>query len=333
MTAELPVVAMIAAYNEADVIGQVVGHLIRQGLLVYLLDDGSTDGTVAEAERFLGQGLLGIEALPPAAGASGEPARFRWTRILARKEALARELDAGWLIHHDADEFRESPWADVELLDAIRRVDALGYNAIDFELFDFRPTHDDFRPGGDVRAAFPYYEPGRPWDRAQVKCWKRGAAPVDLVSTGGHEALFPGRRVFPLRFVLRHYPVRGQAHGERKVFQERLPRFDPEERARAWHVQYDGIREGHRFVRDPAGLVRYDPVAARVQLSLRHRGVEALEAELAQARARAEALGGELAASTLEAGRLRAELAAVYASRSWRWMAPLRAAQRLLTGR
>src|SRR2546425_542988 len=99
-------VAIIAAYNEADLIAPVVGNLIEQGLQVYFLDDGSTDGTVAAVEPFLGRGVLAIEPLVPSIhdGRAG----FDWERILRRKAELARALDADWFVHHDADEFRES---------------------------------------------------------------------------------------------------------------------------------------------------------------------------------------------------------------------------------
>jgi hypothetical protein len=347
MEAPLRVVAIIAAYNEEDIIGQVVGNLVQQGVLVYLLDHGSTDRTVTEVEPFLGRGLIGVERFPGEGSGPGDPAPFPWTAILRRKEVLGEVLDARWVIHHDADEFREGPWSDVSLVDAIQRVDVLGYNAIDFELLNFWPTHDRFRIGDDPRQAFGFYEPGPAWDRVQIKCWKKTGARVDLVSSGGHEARFPGRRVFPLRFLLRHYPVRGQAHGERKVFRERVPRFDPEERKRGWHVQYEGLREGHRFIRDAAELTPYDPVSIRLLLALRHRGVEELEEAVSASRRDVDELGKrvegcerriaglelELAAAEREQRARERELADVLASRSWRWTAPLRATLRLLGGR
>src|SRR5207244_3194170 len=125
MPRDFSVVAIIAAYNEADVIGGVVRDLIDQGVTVYFLDDGSTDGTVAAVEPYLGRGVIGIERMAETRG--GRPGAFDWERLLRRKAELARQLDASWFIHHDADELRESPWAGVRLADAIRRVDALGY--------------------------------------------------------------------------------------------------------------------------------------------------------------------------------------------------------------
>ena len=345
-------VAIIAAYNEADVIGCVVGDLIEQGVQVYLLDDGSTDGTLAAVEPYRGRGLLEVERLSggegPAAGG------FEWERILRRKAQLAHELDADWFIHHDADEFRESPWPHLSLKAAIQLVDEAGFNTIDSTRFDFWPCHDRFRPGEDVRLAFTHYAPPAPYDRLQIRCWKRTDALVDLAGSGGHEVRFPGRKVFPVRFVLRHYPIRGQAHGERKVFTERRARFLAAERARGWHVQYDEAREGASFIRDPAMLTPYDADAVRLELLLRHRGVEALETALAESRRDAGRRQAELDARTMEAEHLRAEvqkrtvdlvrlqhvvedtarrLDAVYRSASWRWAAPLRATLRLVRGR
>src|SRR5262249_29705618 len=182
----------------------------------------------------------------------GRSDAFDWTRILERKASVARTIDADWFIHHDADEFRESPWRGMALVDAVARVDAAGYNAIDFASLDFWPTHDRFRPGDDVRAAFQRYADREPYDRLQVRAWKNTGDTVDLVSSGGHDVQFPGRRIFPLRFISRHYPIRGAAHGARKVFAERTGRFRSEERARGGEVQYDGENEGAQLIRDPA---------------------------------------------------------------------------------
>src|SRR5260221_6017207 len=212
MSSDLSVVAIIAAYNEADIIGHVVSDLINQGVQVYFLDDGSTDRTVAAVEPYVGRGVLAIERFT-APTIDGGPHGFEWERILLRKAQLARELDADWFIHHDADEFRESPWSGVSLTDAIRRVDALGFNAIDFAGLDFFPVSDGLRDGNDVRETLTSYAEPAPYDRLQIRCWQKTQG-LDLASSGGHEARFPGRHVFPLRFLLRHYPIRGQSHGE-----------------------------------------------------------------------------------------------------------------------
>ena len=352
MTRDFSVVALVAAYNEADILPAVIRALVAEGVGVYLLDHGSTDDTRQVLEPFLGQGLLAIEPFPGERFPQAQEA-FSWSAILERKRELSMELDADWFIHHDADEFRESIWEGVSLRDAIQRVDALGYNAIDFEVFNFWPTDNEFEPGTDPRSALPYYAAKNPWDKLQVKCWKKTTASPDLHSSGGHDVMFPGRQVFPLRFLLRHYPVRSQSHGEQKVFTDRRPRFVADERATGWHVQYDAFDEKAQFVKDPATLIEYDSRRARLHALSRHRGVDdladridsltqqlarrddslrALRAELGQRHeqlARAgeqnEHLEAALAAHQVEISRLDNELQALHASKSWRWMAPLRA--------
>src|SRR5580765_4919831 len=150
MSSDFSVVAIIAAYNEADIIEHVVSDLIDQGIHVYFMDDGSTDRTMAIVEQYLGRGVIGIEPRPDR-GRNAAPPAFEWERILRRKTQLATELDATWFIHHDADEFRESPWPHLSMKDAIRQVDALGFNAIDFASLDFWPVHNTFNAGDDVR--------------------------------------------------------------------------------------------------------------------------------------------------------------------------------------
>lgn len=299
------VVAIVSAYNEADVVGWVVRDLIAQGVSVYFLDDGSTDGTMEAVSPFVNRGVLRIEQL----GAAGStPERFEWEKILRRKEELAIEIEADWFIHHDADEFRESPWRGMALADAVALVDRLGFNAIDALSLDFWPTHDRFEAGTDVREAFTHYAPGASHDRRQIRCWKKSGARVDLASSGGHEAQFPGRRVFPIRFVQRHYPVRGQAHGERKVVLERGARFSPAERARGWHVQYDQAPAS--FLRDPATLTPFDGDRVRAELAINHRGVEELEDTQRALSARLNQEAAALAAARREVRDLEQKIAA-----------------------
>ena len=290
-------IALIAARNEADIISQVLEHLIREGLEIYLVDDASTDETVAEASRWLGRGLLHIEA-------RAEAPHFDWTALLKRKEELASQLDADWFIHHDADEFRESPWPDRTLAEAIRSVDALSYNAIDFRVLNFPPTHDEYGRGMDVREAFRHFEPAPPWDRFQIKAWKRGSTKVDLVSSGGHEVVFADRRVCPIQFLCRHYPIRGQAHGQTKVIHERKARFSQTEVDRGWHVQYTNVNHDSVFIRDRHELQEYDPAAVRAELltsgregylrRLEEQVGERLRRELAEQKATAERALAEL---------------------------------------
>ena len=254
------IVAIVSAFNEGDVIRSVVGDLVENGIDVYLIDNSSTDDTVEQAGFWLGKGLLHIERFPQDAGYPERSSReYVWTDILRRKEEIALHLGADWYLHADADEFRESPWEGLSLSQAIRKADASGWSAIHYSLYNFRPIDDSFVRGSDPRECLTAYEPGEWFDTIQIKTWKNPGQRVDLVSTGGHSVAFPGRKVCPVPFVLRHYPIRGETHGRRKVMAERLGRFAPEEKAKGWHVQYDEFRDaGKKFLFDPARLREWD---------------------------------------------------------------------------
>src|SRR5499433_791621 len=270
MTDSFRVVAVISAFNEEDIISAVIGHLVENGIDVYLIDNHSTDDTTKEASQWLGRGLLQIERFPPSLPSRCEtPGPFDWSGILRRKEKLATELSADWLIHHDADEFRESPWPGLTLKAAIRWVDKLGYNCINFQVLNFCPIDDNFQRGDDPRDYFTFFENGAEFDKVQLKCWKASKTQASLVRSGGHEVSFEGRRVFPISFLLRHYPIRGQRHGLKKVFAERKKRFLESERSKGWHIQYDQIHdENHYFLRDPATLRPFNLERARLELMM-----------------------------------------------------------------
>ena len=270
MSDSFHVIAIIAAFNEEDIISSVIRHLIDNGIDVYLIDNHSTDDTVEEASQWLGRGLLHIERFPQPLSPEYESlGLFDWSGILRRKEQLTTELSADWLIHHDADEFRESPWPGLTLKEAIRWVDKLGYNCINFQVLNFCPVDDNFQRGDDPREYFTFFENGAEFDKVQLKCWKVSKTKAFLVPSGGHEVRFEGRRAFPVSFLLRHYPIRGQRHGLKKVFAERKKRFLESERSKGWHVQYDQIKkENHYFLRDASRLRPFNLDRARLELMM-----------------------------------------------------------------
>jgi hypothetical protein len=298
------VIALMAARDEADIISQVIADLVRQRVEVYLVDDGSTDGTVEEASAWLGRGLLKIERRPPTR-------YFEWSELLRRKQELAVTLSADWFLHQDADEFRESPWPHLDLHEAIRVVDELGYNAIDFRLLNFRPTQETAHLETDIRAALTHYEEPDVWDSMQIKAWKRSGTPVDLQSSGGHEAAFADRKIFPLKFLSRHYPIRGQAHGERKIFIERQPRYSPAELERGWHVQYAKAIPDSSFIRRSEELRHFDAATIRNELQSVPRDaqrIRELEGALSRLSSELAVLRSQLDASVLTNQRLSEEL-------------------------
>jgi hypothetical protein len=224
--------------------------LQEQGISVHVVDNWSTDGSADIVHDFK---LQGYERFP----ADGPSPYYSWRLLLQRVEELAYRSDADWCIHHDADEIRRSPRAGESLLDGLERVGREGYSAVNFQVYHFMPV-DDLYVGNPERH-FRCYTVGHPDSQMrQVKAWKRTDCRVDLSSTGGHFAKFPGMLVSPEFFVLKHYPLRTSAQAERKVIRERVGRYDPAERAMKWHVQYDGLAASQQWLSRPEELALWN---------------------------------------------------------------------------
>ena len=249
--ASFSVTAFVPVFNEADVLRACVEHHLANGLEVHLIDNWSTDGSWELARELARSPRVKVERFP-----ADLPTRaYEWAALLGRIEALAATGDHHWAVLADADEAREPPWPGRTVREALWAVDRHGFTAVDHTVLEFPPVDESFVPGTDPQEHFRHVEFWRgPGYEPQVKAWRRPPWPARLVPTGGHEAEFEGRRIFPYNFLDKHYPIRSQAHGERKVFGERVPRWAEEERERGWHAQYDGLAPGDLFTREADGL-------------------------------------------------------------------------------
>ena len=244
--------AIIATYNDLDIAPQVVRKLLQDEIDVHILDNWSSDGTYEALAKL---NLHSIERFP----ASGPSRYFKLHPILRRKEDIAAQFPGRWIINQDSDEIRCSTWPGVGLSEGIARVSDAGFNAINFDVLSFRPVDDLFRPGDDPEAHFRYFERGNSVI-GQVQAWRQPKRRVTLSTTGGHQAIFDGRRIFPEHFLLKHYCFRHPVQARRKVFEERISRLDPEERAMGWHIHYDRYSPDDDFIWDPTRLTRFPAV-------------------------------------------------------------------------
>ncbi|MFW5981018.1 MAG: methyltransferase domain-containing protein [bacterium] len=250
---EFKVVAIITVFNEEDIISHAIKKLLDQDIYVYIVDNWSTDGSFKIIEGFKGQkNFIGLERFPQAAPAS----TFNLISLLQRVEELTRTIEADWFIHQDADEIRMAPW-NLSLKDAIIYVDSLGFNAIDHTVVNFYPVDNNFSKGNHEEY-MKYFDFGRlQGDFFQIKAWKNTGKRISLAIHGGHLVGFEGRRIFPYKFINKHYPIRSQKQGELKIFKYRKPRWNKKERERGWHMHYDHIKEGYSFIHDPENLEKY----------------------------------------------------------------------------
>ncbi|WP_051323685.1 glycosyltransferase family A protein [Candidatus Solirubrobacter pratensis] len=179
--------ATVLALDHAATIAHVLDDLAASGAAVTVLDLGSCDATAALAQAH--------RSAPRVERAGDLRAALR------RAEELAAASHADWQLLQWGDEFRESPWPDLPLAEALGFVDALGDNAVAFETLRF-PT-GSAPAAGDPRARFRAYERA---ERPAITAWKRTGVRVRLADAGG-EAFFCGRRVSPMPFLARSYPA------------------------------------------------------------------------------------------------------------------------------
>ena len=233
------VAAIIHGYNEADILPEVVDYLVAHGVEVHYFDNWSTDGTWELVQALVAeQKIVHCERFP-----CKPNKEYEWRAQLEKTEEYAECLDADWIMHHDADEIRVAPWEGVTLTEAIAHIDALGFNAIDFTVIDFRFLEGNTDRGMPYQKNLTHFEFGRRSGHfSQVKCWKN-TAKISLASSGGHDATYEGRKVFPIKFLLKHYPLRNKTQANNKVYKHRLPRFNKENESYGWHIQYELYRE------------------------------------------------------------------------------------------
>jgi hypothetical protein len=252
----MKIVVILASYNEQRFIGACLDHYLRQGIDVYLLDNDSTDNTVEIAQQYLGRNLIAIERIP-------RNGMYQWQKILMRKEELADEIEADWLMHADPDEIRVAPNSTQTLAEAIAEVDKKGYNAVNFMEYTFLPVresndHDNAEFQKTMRWYYPFGQrhphrlnawkkQGRRWPGAKAFLRElvrnhRLPPSVNLRDSGGHLIQFPGIKPYPVDFKLKHYIVLSLDHAIQKYVKKS---YDPTETgAHGWRAT---IKE-HEFL-------------------------------------------------------------------------------------
>lgn len=222
---------MLETRDEERYIAACLENLFKQEIEVYLLDSGSTDQTVAIAERYLDRGLIRIEAVP-------DEGVFSLRAQLERKEKLAASLHADWFLHVDADEIHLPPRSRETLKQSLQEAEAQGCNAVNFFEFTFIPTQespDHDHP--DFQQSMRWYYPFLPSYPHRLNAWKKQPGPVELAWSAGHQVRFPGLRMYPVSFPMRHYLFLSIPHAIRKWANKRLDAAEVECGWHAWRAK------------------------------------------------------------------------------------------------
>ncbi len=237
----MKIIAILASYNEERFIRACLQHYLEQGVEVYLMDNESTDNTVAIAKEFLDKNVIGIETIP-------RKGVYSWNKILRRKEEIVDTLDGDWYMHADPDEIRFPPKPGQTIAEAIQQVDQEGYNAINFMEYTFLPVKEF--PNHDTpnfQNSMQWYYPFAPRHPHRLNAWKkqkqqwvglkksvkelfhhRRLLPpsINLTSSGGHLVKFNNLKPYPQDFILKHYIVLSLDHAIQKYVHKT---YDPKE--------------------------------------------------------------------------------------------------------
>jgi lipopolysaccharide transport system ATP-binding protein len=207
---DLKIVALLAIRNEEVYLARCLDHLHQQGIETCIIDNKSTDRSLEIAESYINRGVIRIEHQP-------YDGYFDLTAQLEMKEKLAREINADWFIHHDADEIREAPAPYKTLKEGIEAVDSAGYNAINFDEFVFIPTSEDENyEKTDYFESMRHYYFYEPAQIRRVNAWKKTESGINIADSGGHICKSKESRIFPKNFILRHYIGLSKVHLEKK---------------------------------------------------------------------------------------------------------------------
>lgn len=250
------ILAVISTHNDEDIIGQTLDYLVQQDVDILVLENWSTDTTPSIISQKIKRYPKKIfSGKFPERGPSEE---HLWPQILDYKVNNKLSKKYEWIIHYDSDEIRMSPWIGKTLGEAISFVDGLGFNAINFTLLDFRPTKEGFSKEDNPLEFFQHFElRDTPGCFLQIKAFKNFGQPIDLSSQLGHEVLFENRKVFPIKFLLKHYPLRSTTSARKKIFKDRRPRYLKSLRDQGAHVQYDKYTPEQKFIWNPEELNIY----------------------------------------------------------------------------
>ncbi|WP_162943978.1 MULTISPECIES: glycosyltransferase [unclassified Rhizobium] len=230
-------IAILAVYNERDVIEEALRDLLDQECDVIVLDNWSSDGSYEIVEGLQAKfphRLLKVQRFP-----AKPTSKTSLTDLIAAKEELAAGFQGRWIINADADEFRRSPFEGLNLAQALDCAERYGANRINFTVLNFRPVEDGTPPVGEYRTHFRYFElPDHPSYFVQGRAWLQPKKRISLAKSAGHIAEFEGAVDFPLNFWMKHIPIRSQIHAAKKISGERAKRWSDEELTKGWHTHY-----------------------------------------------------------------------------------------------
>lgn len=243
----MKVTAILCIRNEEAYLANCLRHLVHNGIYFFIIDNESQDSsTEIYRRREFRNNLVGVEEM-----------RFHGvysqTDQLQRKMAVIDTIKTDWVIHQDADEILHSCLPGESLRAGLSRLDAEGWNVVNFDEFVFLPVENDYVPDtAGYQPILTYYFFQRRFPRL-MRAWRKSCG-FSMIDGGGHVLTGPGLRMAPQTFVLRHYMFQNQEHALTKLVNRK---FAAEDIARGWHT---------KRMNQPAEVFRFPPAASLKRL-------------------------------------------------------------------
>ena len=204
---QMKIVGMLPVYNDEDIIQEVIENMIKNGIELVILDNGSTDNSYKYCESFIEKGVLELRRFTSDT--------FKIELVLRMLYDMAIKQSPDWVIVVASDEILESGTKNLPLNEAIKKADSQGYNMIQFDRFDFFMTDDD-KSVKLIKEKMKYYSYQGDF---VYRSWKYFQG-IKIGDVAGHYPIFPngkGYKISPKKFVMRHYPFRTKDQSKKKV--------------------------------------------------------------------------------------------------------------------
>ncbi len=224
--------ALMFVRNGEAYLERCLRHLGEQGLDVVVIDHGSNDGTPAILARHRPHCVRDVVRIPYEGAFDLEQ-----MLLLQREQTLRLGLD--WYLRVDVDEIPLSDRPEETLRQALERIDAGGWDAVNFAEFVFVYESDTVSHAGTdyVESMRSYYH-FAPEPIRLIRAFRSGL-PVDNVAHAGHKLPLDRIRLYEGTFVLKHYIALSRAHAEDKYLGRT---FALRNLARGWHFNRVNIR-------------------------------------------------------------------------------------------
>lgn len=237
---EIRLLGVLLCYNDADILPDVLEHLIENNHKLVVWDHSSDDETEAVLDKY-GKHLVERRRIPRSVDF------YDIYPAMSRNIMRNYRSSFDWVSWPDQDEILEGPDRKKSYYEHIVEVFNSGYDWIEFNNFNYWFTEED-----DTSVVSPTQRLRRyclfPDCAPRIRSWR---AKITNIRVFNHNAL-DGKK-YPARFNLRHYPMRSQDQAKRRLYKDRIGI-----RRGTANYHYDNIRTDMHRISIPPNMLHFD---------------------------------------------------------------------------